>query len=134
MEQDETFYVAQKAFIRKGDEVLVLSDPIEGLDYPGGKVQIGEIDLKDSLKREVLEETNIKIEVGRPFFVTSETFKRGEYANKRVFIIAYECDYISGDMKLSKEHDNFVWVDKNDYSKVNDGTSFFEMLEKYFSK
>lgn len=35
---DSRFYVSQKALIQKRDSVLVLFDPIEGIDFPGGKI------------------------------------------------------------------------------------------------
>ena len=63
MEQEQLFYVVQKAFIKKGEEILVLNDPSEGLDYPGGKIQRGEKDFIDALKREVLEETKLEIKI-----------------------------------------------------------------------
>ncbi len=133
MKKDEQFFIGQKAFIAKDNKILVLNDPIEGVDFPGGKIQIGEKDPVQSLKREVREETQIDIEVGEPFFTFITEFPKGhKNAGKKIFLIAYKCKYISGDVKLSNEHDNFVWVDKDDYKKVDDGTSFFEMLEKYF--
>lgn len=64
MNEDELFFVGQKAFIRKGDEVLVIHDPIEGLDFPGGKIQVGEENTFESLKREVREETGLEIQIG----------------------------------------------------------------------
>jgi hypothetical protein len=56
-----------------------------------------------------------------------------KHAGKRVFIVTFTCTYVSGDPTLSEEHDNFVWVNKNNYHDVNDGTSYFEMLETYFN-
>ena len=69
MKEDALFYIGQKAFIEKDDEVLVLNDPNYGLDFPGGKIQAGEINFKESLRREVREETSLEIEVGEPFVV-----------------------------------------------------------------
>ena len=59
MKDDALFCVDQKAFIEKDGKVLVLHDPIEGLDFPGGKIQEGEAkdgnasSLIRALKREV---------------------------------------------------------------------------------
>ena len=46
--------------------------------------------------------------------------------------MGFKCGYVSGDVKLSDEHDNYRWVGKNDYKEVNDGSDFFNALEKYF--
>ena len=133
MKPDEMFYVVQKAFINKAGEVLVLNDPKEGLDFPGGKIQEGETDLVDALKREVREESGLEIEVGEPFNTWWETFPAGhKLEGKRAFIVSYKCEYISGDVSMSEEHNNFKWVNKENYHSVDDGTSYFGILEKYF--
>ncbi|MFH1178539.1 MAG: NUDIX domain-containing protein [bacterium] len=133
MEEDQAYWVGQKAFIRKEDDVLVLTDPAEGLDFPGGKIQEGEIDLAESLKREVKEESGLEIEVGEPFAVWQNTFPaHHKYAGKKVYLIAFRCNYISGDVTLNHEHNKFRWVNKKNYHEADDGTQYFEILDKYF--
>lgn len=134
MKEDVLFYVGQKAFIKKGDEVLVLGDPIEGLDYPGGKIQEGEFDLEESLKREVMEETGLEISVGEAFVTWTNIFPpQHRLAGRRVFLVGYKCEYVSGDVILSDEHNKFSWVTKDNFNTVDDGTSYFEILKKYFA-
>lgn len=77
MNDDRLFYVGQKAFIEKDGKILVLNDPAEGLDFPGGKIQVGEINFTEALKREVGEETNLEIEVGNPFTTWYNKFPEG---------------------------------------------------------
>ena len=140
MKNDALFCIGQKAFIEKDGKVLVLFDPVDGLDFPGGKIQEGEaIDadassLVMSLKREVVEETDLEIEVFDPFAVWDHEFPK-EHRNygKVVYLVAFKAKYISGDVKLSDEHDNFEWVNKEDYQAVDDGSDYFDVLEKYFS-
>jgi len=133
MNDEQIFYVAQKAFIKKGNDVLVLNDPVEGLDFPGGKIQVGENDIVESLKREVREETGLEIIVGKPFFTIIEAFSNThKYAGKKAYIVCYKCEYVSGEVKLSHEHDNFTFVNKDNCKSVDDGTSYFEILKKYF--
>ena len=138
MKNDALFCISQKAFIEKEGKVLVLSDPVEGLDFPGGKIQEGEAQdgdassLVTSLKREVLEETGLEIDVFNPFTVWYHEFpKESRNFGKVVYLVGFRCKYISGEIKLSDEHDKFRWVDKSDYKEVDDGSDYFDMLEKY---
>ena len=134
MKEDALLYVVQKAFIRKGDKVLVLNDPEEGLDFPGGKIQEGESDLNESLKREVREESGLEISIKEPFTAWTETFPANHrLAGHRVVLIGYRCDYVSGEVKISEEHDSFRWVTKETSNEVDDGTSYFGILQRYFS-
>ena len=135
MAEDKQFYVGQKAFIANAKgEVLVLNDPIEGLDFPGGKIQEGETDFAEALKREVREETGLEIEVGAPFVTWYNKFSEGEHRNagKEVYLVGFKCQYFFGEIKLSDEHDKFQWVSQENYKSVNDGTNYFKALEKYF--
>ena len=139
MKNDALFCVGQKAFIEKDGKVLVLNDPVEGLDFPGGKIQEGEAingdasSLVRSLKREAKEETVLEIEVGEPFAVWYHEFPKGHRNYpKVVYLVAFRCKYVSGELKLSDEHDQFRWVDKNDYKEVDDGSDYFDVLRKYF--
>lgn len=133
MNEDQEFYVGQKAFVRKGDEVLIVVDPHEGLDYPGGKIQVGETDLVESLKREVREEAGLEIRVGEPFATWSNTFPdHHKFAGKKVYLVGYRCEYVSGDVTLSDEHTSFRWVTIDNYKEVDDGSAYFPLLHKYF--
>lgn len=133
MKEDVQFYVGQKAFILRGNEVLVIGDPQEGLDFPGGKIQEGETDLVESLKREVREETGLEIEVGAPFVTWTNTFpSHHKLAGKQVYLVGYRCNYVSGEVRLSDEHDKFQWVTRDNYKNVDDGTTYFDILHKYF--
>ncbi len=140
MKKDALFCVGQKAFIEKDGKVLILGDPQDGLDFPGGKIQEGEAkkgdinSLLNALKREVKEETGLEIEVFDPFVVWCNEFpEHHRNHGKVVYLVAFKCKYVSGEVILSSEHDKFKWVDKNDYEECNDGSDYFRVLEKYFS-
>lgn len=139
MKNDALFCVGQKAFIEKDGKVLVLFDPVEELDFPGGKIQEGEAKDADAsslvlaLQREVREETNLEIEVFNPFAVWYHEFpKSHRNYPKVVYLVGFKCKYVSGEIKLSDEHNKFKWVDKNDYNEVDDGSDYFDALKKYF--
>jgi 8-oxo-dGTP diphosphatase len=135
MKEDALFYVGQKAFIEKDGKVLILNDPDEGLDFPGGKVHVGEFDFPEALRREVREETSLEIEIGEPFAVWYNIFPaHHRNAGKTVFLIGYKCKYKSGEIKLSDEHDSFHWVNKSNYVKFDDKSDYFGALAKYFEQ
>lgn len=134
MKEDEIFFVGQKAFIKKGDEVLVLRHTTSNkLDFPGGKIQEGENDFIESLKREVREETGLEIEAREPFVTWYNNFpKEHRNAGKKIFLVGYKCEYKSGDVTLSDEHSSYQWVNKDNYQKVKDDSKNFATLEQYF--
>ena len=135
MKEDALFYIGQKAFIEKDGSILVLKNLNEGLDFPGGKIQIGELDLPEALRREVREETSLEIEIGEPFVTWYNEFpEHHRNAGKKVFFVGYRCKYKSGDVTLSHEHNSYRWVNRNDYHKVDDKSKFFDALEQYFCK
>lgn len=138
---DALFWVGQKAFIEKDGKLLVLHDPKEGLDFPGGKIQEGEavsgdyLSLVSALKREVLEEVGLAIEVGEPFAVGYQEFSPNhKNYGHGVYLTAFRCKYVSGEIALSNEHDNWRWVDETDYMDVDDGTTYFRFVKEYFRK
>lgn len=140
MKEDALFCVGQKAFIEKDGKVLILFDPIHGLDFPGGKIQEGEAKNGDALslirplQREVREETGLEIEVFNPFAVWYHEFPEGHRNYPRVvYLVAFKSKYVSGELTLSNEHNNFRWVDKNDYKELDDGNDYFDVLKKYFN-
>lgn len=138
MNKDALLCVGQKAFIEKDGKVLILNDPIEGLDFPGGKIKEGEPKEEDAssliraLQREVMEETGLTIEVLNPFTVWYHEFTK-EHRNypKVVYLVGFKCKYISGELKISDEHNNFRWVDKSNYKEVDDNGEYFNALQKY---
>lgn len=112
---------------------MVLLRPDGGLDIPGGRIQVSESDLMVSLAREVMEETGLEIKINDPFttwtFMIAENYKD---AGKTVFIVAYKCEYLSGEFKISDEHGSYKWVDKESYKELKNDSGHFKALEKYF--
>ena len=139
MKKDALFCVGQKAFIEKDGKVLVVWNKYS-LDFPGGRLNKNEVNivnkdgvdysiLSESLKREVVEETGLEIEIIEPF-INWMLFRSG----KKMFIASYKCKWLAGEVKLSDEHDKYEWVTKDDYVKFNDNSEYFNILEKYFKK
>ena len=134
---DTQMYVGQKAFIKRGDKVLVMRDPKYaingdvGLDFPGGKYRFGN-DIHEELKREIDEETSLKVKIGKPFTTWFAEYLDVEKHQKRVYLVGFICNYVSGEVRLSEEHDKFEWVDRESYRKWYENTDYFKALEEYF--
>ena len=56
--------------INKKEEVLLVKTHNAGWVFPGGQVEVGE-NVIDAVKREIMEETGIDIEVGEVFCISS---------------------------------------------------------------
>jgi 8-oxo-dGTP diphosphatase len=133
MAQDKMFYVGLKAFINKQNKIIVLNDPLYGLDFPGGKIQEGENDFVEALKSEVREETGLEIKVGMPFHTWYFEFgSHSQNAGKQVFLVGYKCEYVSGEVQISEEHTNFQWIDKENYLQLKEESEYYKALEHYF--
>lgn len=75
-------------------------------DIPGGTIEFGE-DIKKALTREIKEETGLKVKIGK--IVSAYGYQSGE--DRHQFQLVYECEYISGKIKLDVDsHDEYCWV------------------------
>ena len=113
--EKETFIVAQKAAIRKGDKLLILkrspddSSYPSHWDFPGGTLETGE-DPKKGLEREVLEESALVAKTLKPVFTFREIV-----IGRQVFFVVYECTQFSGNsIKLSGEHMEYRWATREE--------------------
>jgi 8-oxo-dGTP diphosphatase len=121
------FEVGQKAFIERDGQVLIVFFPDGRLDFPGGRIEEGESDLIEALKREVREETTLEIEVGSPF---ASWLGR----NETVYLVGYRCRYVTGEVTLSEEHIEYRWVDSSGYLAWDDGSPPLGALRRYFER
>ena len=115
------FVIPQKAIIRDGEKFLIVKRCLETLtypdcwDFPGGKLEHGEDPLK-GLEREVKEETSLEVKPVRPVFTFHETLNSEEH----VFIV-YLCNWKRGEVKLSHEHTEYKWAEKEEILKLKTG-------------
>ena len=104
-----THIVAAGAIVlnEQGEVLLVKDDRRNIWTFPGGIVEEGE-SLLDGVKREVLEETGIEIEVGELFCVTSNTCKHPGYNGVREVppkvMLDFVCRAIGGTPRPSEEN------------------------------
>ena len=102
-------------FIVKEGKVLLAKRPKskklapEKYHLPGGHVEYGE-DLKSALKREILEEFGVEIEVDEPFYSFSYIT---DNAHTIGLVCSAEMTGSAGDLVLNAETDHIVWVHKS---------------------
>lgn len=109
-----TLLVARAVVVNEGSLLLLrrsLSDTHNaGLwEFPGGKIDAGE-ELIDGLVREVLEETGTRIKPSLSIaHVASELVRTGKYEGRLYVALFYVAQMLSGNVKLSMEHDLAEW-------------------------
>ena len=120
------FHVGQKAFIDREGEVLIVFRPDGRFDFPGGRINDGESDIIEALKREVREETTLDVEVCQPF---ATWLGLGD----TTYLVGYRCRYLSGEIVLSEEHTAFRWVNRTNFESLDDASAPFQALRQYFA-
>jgi len=120
----ETLCDGVKGIVRKNDHILVLVKPDDTLDLPGGRVEYGET-VKSALRREIDEETGLKVEINDPVEEWS-FYKTPNYLIKGITI---DCDYVEGKVKLCGEHKSYFWAAIDSIKRLNFNRNF---LSTYF--
>lgn len=72
-------------------------------EFPGGKIKAGETP-EESLRREILEELNLKIDIIKPLPISTHT-----YPTVTVTLYPFICSIMDGEIKLH-EHEAVVWM------------------------
>ncbi len=118
--------VAAKALIVNNEgDVLILREAntykdgtnVGRFGLPGGRIEPSER-LFDALKREVKEETGLEVEPLQPVYV-GEWFPTIKGVPNHIVAIFYACKALTTDVKLSEEHDHFVWIVPESYASYD---------------
>lgn len=131
-DENEIFYIGVKALIKNpsGQILLVHDTPrlkVDGQsetywDIPGGRVQLDERSLIETLKREVKEELNINdLKVGALFDCTISNHLSQFDEKKRISLclVAYMCTIpTDAVITLSDEHDQYKWLTPQEASEL----------------
>lgn len=114
----------------KDNEILLVkrhpksrTDP-EMWELPGGKVEKGEF-FTDALVREIKEETDLDCEVGD----FAEAIQN-DYSHKRTVQIMMYLENVTGEVKISEEHTEWMWVSLEDMKNLKISTSLKKVLKK----
>lgn len=135
-----TQFTAVKAFILHNGKVLILREsPKYGAgtnkgkyDVVGGRVEEGE-SWNECLLREIKEETGLKVKIGKPFAVNEwrPVVKGEQWHIKGTFV---ECFSESGDVVMDTEHDDFQWINPEEYKKYELIENLLPVFDSYLKK
>ena len=133
-------FVATKAFILHNNKILLLRESnryhdgtnLGKFDVPGGRINPGER-FDDSLLREIKEETQLDVKIGKPFFVNEwRPIVNGE--QYQIVGIFFECTSETSQVTLSQDHDHFIWIDPSEYRNYNLIENLIPAFESYLSE
>lgn len=128
---DKPYGLTMRGIIKNdNDEILVLrrhpksrTNPHKW-ELPGGKVDPGEF-FDNALIREIKEETSLDGKIGDFCEAVQD-----DYVHKRtVQIIMYLKD-LKGEVKISDEHDDWMWASLDKIKELELSTAFEKVLKK----
>jgi len=102
--------------LNERNEVLMVKTYRSGWAFPGGQVEVGE-NVIDAVKREILEETGVGVDVGEVFCIASNTGKYPGYNGvKEVptkIMLDFICHAKSGTPRPSDENSESAFFSKD---------------------
>ena len=117
--------------LNEKDEILMVKTHSAGWVFPGGQVEVGE-NVIDAVKREIMEEAGVDIEVGEVFCIASNTGKYPGYNGvKEVptkIMLDFICKAKGGIPRPSDENSESAYFPKD---KVLDLVQAPAIIERY---
>ncbi len=92
-------------------------------EFPGGKVESGETN-ETAIKREILEELNLKISIDSKFITVNH-----QYPDFTLVMHSFICSCNNPEIELS-EHVDFKWLDKTELKKLDWAAADIPIVDK----
>lgn len=137
---DPKLFVATKAFILHEGKVLILRESgsyqegtnVGKYDLPGGRLNPGEA-VMDGLRREIMEETGLTVEVLGPLAVNEwrPTVRGEEWHVVGMFFL---CEAVSSDVRIGEDHDAYEWINPRAYKEAGVIESLSVVFEAYLKR
>ena len=120
--------------INDKNEILMVKNDRAGWVFPGGQVEVGE-NVIDAVKREVMEETGVDIEVGEVFCISSNTCKYPGYNGVKEVPTKLMLDFIcrakGGVPRPSNENSESAYIPKDDALQMIKAPAIVERFKAY---
>lgn len=120
--------------INDKDEILMVKTHNAGWVFPGGQVEVGE-NVIDAVKREIMEEAGVEIEVGELFCVSSNTGKYPGYNGvKEVstkIMLDFVCRAKGGTPRPSEENSQSAYFPKEEILGMLKPPAYIERFKAY---
>lgn len=115
-------------------EILLVKTYNQGWVFPGGQVEVGE-NVIDAVKREVMEESGVDIEVGELFCISSNTKKYPGHSGVKEIPTKVMLDFIcrakSGNPRPSDENSESMYVHKDKALELIQSPNIIERYKAY---
>jgi 8-oxo-dGTP diphosphatase len=127
MEDTPKFVVGVIGIIRKVDNILLMRRALTKSTNPGKWEAIaGKVEFKEhpnnTLHREIKEESGLNVLINERPLAVSQAMRGTE----PMILVYYLCDYVSGDVTLSREHDDYKWANIQELKTL---CSFHELID-----
>ena len=117
--------------LNEKDDVLMVKTHNQGWVFPGGQVEVGE-NVIDAVRREIMEEAGVDVEVKEVFCIASNTGKYPGYNGVKEIPTKLMLDFIcranGGEPRPSDENSESMYVPKD---KVLDMVKAPAIIERY---
>lgn len=99
----------------------------------GGHLELGE-KVNDAIKREVKEETGLKIKNIQSLGWDESIFSKSFYKSKHFIFLDFFCQSVNTKVILNKEAEKYQWISIKESFKLNLVDSTRELIKKYQDK